>query len=119
MTTSQLKLPYEDPDPERHVPSKLLPDWLRTPPLDPRIARVRQSLGDRVTAIRQTGGDFGRCTIIGCPNPATERHHTADRAIFGAWAEQAPVIPLCAPCHHFWTETVELFYRTKFARRSA
>lgn len=117
----RLPLPIEDPSPEEH--EKLLQPWMvRLEDLPPsavaRVRKLREALGSRAASFRRPGGHLGRCSVAGCDNRATELHHTARRAIVGAWAEAWPIIPVCHDCHELLTAAEEEYWRLRFGRRS-
>ena len=114
--TDRRRLPgFEiDPDPEidrrRDPAEKRLARWLVTPPADAlsRIAEIRARLLKETPAPRH-------CAVNGCHQPATEEHHWAPRAIFGAVAEAYPTAWLCQYHHQLWHDTIAVYHRQSVA----
>lgn len=101
------------PDKEPH-PDKLLPGWLGA-----RLARTEKSrLIERVKErlLAEPYNPPRICEIRGCHQAATRLHHSAPSAIFGAMAERYPLQNLCPVHHDLWHDTIEAYFRAKYAR---
>ncbi|HLS01784.1 MAG TPA: hypothetical protein VK054_07385, partial [Beutenbergiaceae bacterium] len=65
------------------------------------------------SAARDNRDTLEPCCVVGCGLPETEQHHFAPRNIFGAEADNWPVLPLCRNHHAEWHDRMDGYQRTK------
>jgi hypothetical protein len=107
--------PGDEPNPDKDSqPSKLLPGWLASQLARTERSRLVERVKERLLAEPYNPPRI--CEVRGCHQPAIRLHHSAPRAIFGPMAERYPLQNFCPLHHDLWHDTIEAYFRAKYAR---